>query len=56
MDSPRIENSEYFKEPHDHDDHNDNIKYLLDLRIHRDKPVDEIQTYADGDENEYELN
>ncbi len=56
MNSPGIENPEYLKEPHDHDDYNNDIKDLLDLRIHRNKPIDEIQANADGDENKNELN
>ena len=51
-----VKYAEYLQQPQDHNDHNNDIQYLLDLRIHRNKPIDQPQADTDCDENEYQLN
>ena len=51
-----IKDAEYFEQPQDYYDDDNDIEYLLDFRIHRNKPIDKIQAYAHCDENEYKLN
>ncbi len=56
MNSTHIQYAEYFQQPNDYNDYDDDIENRLDRGSHRNKSVDQIQSYTNSDQNKYELN